>query len=119
MNYAEALHFAENLMSLMEEKELTKYRLAKLVPCSPSTVTNWLNGIQPRGLMRTRLLEILNVTENELFGDRTKSPAPKEGEAKQDELNRLFSAADPWIQEQVLSLLRAAESARQAPDGGQ
>lgn len=75
MNYAEALHFVENLTYLMEEKGLTKYRLAKLVPCSPSTIANWLNGIQPRGLMRTRLLEILNVSEDELFGDRTKKPA--------------------------------------------
>ena len=119
MNYADALHFAENLIRIMEKEGMTKYRLAKLIPCSPSTVANWLNGSIPRGLTKTRLLEVLNVTEAELFDDNKKSPAPKEGEAKQDELNRLFSAADPWIQEQVLSLLRAAESARQSPDGGQ
>lgn len=47
-----------------------------------------------------------------------KSPAPEWGEARQDELTRLFSAADPWIQDQVLSLLRAAESAKQAPGEG-
>lgn len=112
------MQFAQNLARIMESKGLTKYRLAQMIPCSQSSVAGWLAGREPRGLMRARLLEVLEVSEEELFYN-IKSPAPKEGEAKQDELNRLFSAADPWIQEQVLSLLRAAESARQAPDGGQ
>lgn len=96
---------------------MTRYRLAQLVPCSQSTVANWFNGAIPRGLTRARLLEVLGVSDAELFGDNKKSLAPKEGEARQDELTRLFSAADPWIQDQVLSLLRAAESAKQTPGG--
>lgn len=50
--------------------------------------------------------------------DNKKSPVPNEDEAKEQELNRLFSAADPWLQDRVLDLLRSAESAKQAQGGG-
>lgn len=118
MQYAESIYFVENLTRLMEQKDLTKYRLAQMVPCSQSTVANWFNGAIPRGLTKARLLEVLDVSEAELFEDNKKSPVPNEDEAKEQELNRLFSAADPWLQDRVLDLLRSAESAKQAQGGG-
>ena len=106
--YTEALHFAENLTSIMEQQNLTKYRLAKMVPCSQSTVANWLNGVVPRGFMRIRLMEVLKVSEQELFGDN-KNPAPDEGEAELDEFIARYRAASPELREAILALLKAAE----------
>lgn len=116
MNYAEALHFAENLMAIMDRKGLTNYKLAKLIPCSPSTVANWRNGAIPRGLVRNRLMEVLNVTEEELFGDNKKSPAPKEGEADPDfdTFIRILSALDPDERAQLLAHGRALVIAHEA-----
>jgi transcriptional regulator with XRE-family HTH domain len=65
----------------MEQRDLTKYRLAKMIPCSPSTVTNWLNGTIPRGAIRARLIEVLGVSEDELFGDN-KKPAARAGDKR-------------------------------------
>ena len=111
------VQFAQNLSRLMEEKQLTKYRLAQMIPCSQSSVSGWLKGREPRGIMRTRLLEVLEVTEEELFYN-IKSPAPKEGEAERAEFIRLYEAAPAWLQDQVRSLLKAAESGHAVPDGG-
>ena len=47
-----------------------------------------------------------------------KSPAPKEGEAERAEFIRLYEAAPAWLQDQVRSLLKAAESGHAAPDVG-
>lgn len=45
-----------------------------------------------------------------------KSPAPKEGEAERAEFIRLYEAAPDWLQNQVRSLLKAAESGHAAQD---
>lgn len=42
---------------------------------------------------------------------------PDEDEVGHDELIRLFESAAPWVRDQALSLLRAAESVREAQDG--
>ena len=90
--YMEALCFAENLTAIMEQRDLTKYRLAKMSPCSPSTVTNWLNGTIPRGAIRARLIEVLGVSEDELFGDNKK---PASIEADGSKINpRYFELSD-------------------------
>ena len=112
------MHFAQNLASVMEAKGLTKYRLAQMISCSQSTVAGWLAGREPRGAMRARLLETLDVSEDDLFGDNTKAPPPDEGEAEKAEFIRLYEAAPAWLQDQVRSLLKAAESGRAAPGDG-
>lgn len=116
--YTEALHFAENLTSIMEQQDLTKYRLAKMVPCSQSTVANWLNGVVPRGFMRIRLMEVLKVSEQELFGDNKNPDPTTEVEAEREEFIRLYQAAPAWLQDQVRSLLKAAEAGRASQDAG-
>jgi transcriptional regulator with XRE-family HTH domain len=114
VHFAESVYFVENLARIMEQKGMTRYRLAQLVPCSQSTVANWFNGAIPRGLTKARLLEVLGVSDAELFGDNKNSPAPKEGEAERAEVIRLYEAAPAWLQDQVRSLLKAAESGHAA-----
>lgn len=111
------MQFAQNLARIMGTKGLTKYRLAQMIPCSQSSVAGWLAGREPRGLMRSRLLEVLEVSEEELFYN-IKSPAPNEGEAERAEFIRLYEAAPAWLQDQVRSLLKAAESGHASPDDG-
>ena len=40
--------FKENLYELMQKKNINSYKLAKSVGVHVSTVTNWLNGSNPR-----------------------------------------------------------------------
>lgn len=108
------MQFAQNLARIMEEKNLTKYRLAKLMPCSQSSVAGWLENREPRGLMRARLLEVLDVTEEELFYGIKKIPDPVK--AEDDEFIQLYQAAPQWLQDQVRALLKAAATGDGAPD---
>ena len=101
--------------SKLAEKKISKGDFYKACRITAPQMSNWRRN-KNYPLLDT-LMRINNFLGTDFRID-TKSPAPKEGEARQDELTRLFSAADPWIQDQVLSLLRAAESAKQAPGGG-
>ena len=53
------MDFAETLKRLMELKGMSRYKLAKEIPCSQASVGNWLNGVEPTPLMRKRITEIL------------------------------------------------------------
>ena len=77
------------------------------------------NDDAPRSGLRIRPLPPADPTQPGLrIPGNKKSPVPSEDEAKEQELNRLFSLADPWLQDRVLDLLRSAESAKQAQGGG-
>lgn len=41
------MDFAETLKRLMELKGMSRYKLAKEIPCSQASVGNWLNGVEP------------------------------------------------------------------------
>lgn len=58
--------FREKLAFLMRENRETKYWLAKCIGCSQSSVTNWLNGIQPQRGNITKLAEHYGITPKEL-----------------------------------------------------
>lgn len=100
------MEYAQFLKKLMEIKGYTKYRLAKEIPCSASSVTNWLNGTEPTPIMKVRILEILGELPP---AETEKSPAPNEGEAGLDEFIALYRAASPGLREAILALLKAAE----------
>lgn len=53
------MDFAETLKRLMKLKGMSRYKLAKEIPCSQASVGNWLNGVEPTPLMRKRITEIL------------------------------------------------------------
>ena len=63
-------------------------------------------------------MEVLGVTEQELFEDHKKSPVPSGDEAEKQEFISLYEAAPAWLQEQVRSLLKAAGSGHAAPGDG-
>lgn len=108
----------ERIKELCALKGISIQALEKEASLSNGAISKWIIST-PKADALYRVAVVLGTTSDYLLtGEIEKSPAPKEGEARQDELTRLFSAADPWIQDQVLSLLRAAESAKQAPGGG-
>ena len=41
------MDFAKTLKRLMELKGISRYKLAKEIPCSQASVGNWLNGVEP------------------------------------------------------------------------
>lgn len=59
------MDFAETLKRLMELKGMSRYKLAKEIPCSQASVGNWLNGVEPTPLMRKRITEILGELPEE------------------------------------------------------
>ena len=110
------MEYAQFLQKLMDLKGYTKYRLAKEIPCSASSVANWLSGTEPTPIMKVRILEILGELPPE---ETEKSPAPTfEGEAQTEQFIAAYRAAPRWLQDQVLALLKAAESGGGAPGAG-
>ena len=51
----EIVNFSETLQKMMETKGVTKYRLAKDLSISQSTVTNWLEGRMPHPFMMDKV----------------------------------------------------------------
>jgi len=108
----------ERIKKLCRENGMTIPELEERAGISSGAISHWRSS-SPKAQNVLSVAQVLECSVDYLLtGEIEKSPAPKEGEAGLDELTRLFSAADPWIQDQVLSLLRAAESAKQAPGGG-
>ena len=64
----------ENLIKLLEERGLTKYRLAKMSNISPQDLYTALNGYKPMYPgWRKRIAEALEIPENVLFLEREES----------------------------------------------
>ena len=97
----QALGFSNGYLNPKKAKSIPYQRLASIAAFLNVPISDLLYGID----LKTN-------------SETTKSPVPNEDEAKEQELNRLFSAADPWLQDRVLDLLRSAESAKQAQGGG-
>lgn len=66
------MDFAKRLEHLMQKDGITKYRLSKLVGCSATTVTNWLNGTAPTGEYLQKLSDIFGVSVDYLLGNDQK-----------------------------------------------
>lgn len=49
------MNFPETLQKMMETKGVTKYRLAKDLGVSQSSVANWLNGSSPHPFMLDKI----------------------------------------------------------------
>lgn len=62
------MNIAQNLKKVMEEKQVTKYRLAKMLDVHQTTVKNWLDGkTEPKFDMVEKIAEALGVQVSELF----------------------------------------------------
>ena len=98
------MDFAKTLKRLMELKGMSRYKLAKEIPCSQASVGNWLNGVEPTPLMRKRITEILGeLPEKEI-------PASTEASGEDAEFLNLYHRATPMMQNLVVKMLREAES---------
>jgi len=98
------MDFAETLKRLMELKGMSRYKLAKEIPCSQASVGNWLNGVEPLPFMKKRITEILGELPEE------ETPASTEASEGDAEVLNLYHRATPMMQNLVVKMLREAES---------
>ena len=61
----------ENLIKIMENKQISAYRIEKEAGINGATITSWKRGSQPPADKIERLCSYLSVTPNELFGYET------------------------------------------------
>ena len=111
--------FANNLRGLMSIHNINQKELAQKLGASESSVSNWLNGINvPRTGVLQKLTEIFDCRVSDLLISKEKSPSSEEAgpSAEAREAAMLFDSAPEWLRQQVLGLLRAAESNRAARD---
>lgn len=112
----------ERVRELCREKGIPIHALEKALGFS----NGYLNPKKAKTISYERMMKIaayLNVPISQIFMGQlrtdNKSPAPEtEDEAERQELIRLYEAAPTWMQDQVRSLLKAAESAGAAPGDG-
>ena len=113
--------FAENLKYLMDAYKLTKYRLAKELGCSQTTISNYLDGItKPRQKAQKQIADKFGITVKELMGDDlphikgenklkiTKKPASETGDGKYtpEQIWNAFESADHDTKEAIRLLLK-------------
>lgn len=61
MNLQEA--FSSNVEKALENKQITKYRLAKMLDVHQTTIKNWLDGkTEPNFEMIEKIADVLNVS---------------------------------------------------------
>lgn len=62
--------FAQNLKFLMEKEGLTKYRLAKEIKISQTSLANWLEKNIPHPSTLNILASYFGISVNELVGEK-------------------------------------------------
>lgn len=63
------MQFAQNLKRIMQEKNITNYRLAKILGVHPTTIKNWLeSNTEPKFEMIDRIANALEVSTSCLIG---------------------------------------------------
>lgn len=91
------------------ELGLTMAEFYKDCGISSGAVSQWRSGRTAPSMASLQNIAVyLGVPLSQLL-EETKSPAPNEGEAEREEFIRLYQAAPAWLQDQVRSLLKAAE----------
>lgn len=93
--------FADFLNYAMEQTRLSKYKLAKRLDISQTTIANWLNGIsEPREKKRAEVLDTFGVTEKDLevgfpnIQYKEEKPTGKNADGLDKELVRLLCEMD-------------------------
>lgn len=67
------MNFSETLKKMMETKGVSKYRLAKDLGISQSSVANWLNGSNPHPFMLDKVYAYFGRTVTTADDKRDKS----------------------------------------------
>lgn len=110
----------EMVKAICKERRIPISRLERDLGFSNGYIAQLKKGMMPADRLHA-VAEYLKLSVSELLdpNEKTKkSPAPNEGEAERAEFIRLYEAAPAWLQDQVRSLLKAAESGRAVPDDG-
>lgn len=115
--------FADFLNYALEQEDITKYKLAKRLGISQTTVANWLDGTtEPRQKKRKEILDLFSVTEFDLeegfpkvrYKDEQKENPTPDGAGlvvSQDDMKHLaaFHAADEDTKNAIRLLLAKYE----------
>ena len=72
-NGGEIVNFSETLKRLMETKGVSKYRLAKDLGVSQSSVANWLSGRKPHPFMVDKVYAYFGRSVTEVSHGRGKT----------------------------------------------
>ena len=62
------MKIVDNLIKIMENKQISAYRIEKDAGIKCSTITSWKKGCQPPADKLEILCRYLEITPNELFG---------------------------------------------------
>lgn len=95
------MQFADFLKYAMEQAGISKYKLAKRLDISQTTIANWLNGLnEPREKKREKVLNLFGVKEENLLEEHPKidykkeKPTGKNADELDEELVRLLVEMD-------------------------
>lgn len=58
----------ENLIKIMENKQISAYRMEKEAGINGATITSWKKGSQPPADKIDKICQYLSITPNEIFG---------------------------------------------------
>ena len=108
------MEFRQVLAELMEERNVTQYRLAKQLDISQSTISSWMQGAsRPHKSTLRRVADFFEVTPEYLETGIKKEPPPEE----QLEWIRKFTKAPPEARRLALEILELAERRLDTQDG--
>ena len=100
------------------ELGLTMTEFYKDCGISSGAVSQWRSGRTTPSMASLQNIAVYLGVPLSYLLEETKSPALSKGEAEKQEFISLYEAAPAWLQEQVRSLLKAAESGHAAPGDG-
>lgn len=111
-------NFYSNFVSLCNNAGKSPSRAVIEIGLQKSSITRWKGGGFPTDATAKKIADYFGVSVDELTG-KEKTPTSQTGNRLSKEtleVVNLFEQAEPWVKDQVLSLLRAAESHREAQD---
>ena len=76
-NGGEIVNFSETLQKMMQTKGVIRYRLAKDLGISQSTVTNWLEGRTPHPFMMDKVYAYFGRSTFDANDERAKHRRPQ------------------------------------------
>lgn len=68
INQGESMQIIDNILKIMQAKEITAYKMEKEAGIKQASFTNWKKGTQPTADKLIKIIEYLGVSPNELFG---------------------------------------------------
>lgn len=83
------MQFAQNLKKIMQEKNITNYRLAKILGVHPTTIKNWLESYtEPKFDMIDKIADVLDISIDELISENEGSKEDIDNNDKWNEFKK-------------------------------